>query len=92
MNKVLDVHSQRFMRELIRIRSRTQPAPTAVLDDGARAIADDGVAASLERQQERGLSCAGAARDYYSRHAEGAPLVFATPTLALSSGRGILIA
>ena len=47
MNKVLDVHSQRLVRELIRIRSRTQPAPTAFLDDGARAIADDGVAASL---------------------------------------------
>ncbi len=69
MNKILDVHSQRFVRELVRIRSRTQPAPTAVLDDGARAIADDGVAASLQRQQERGLPCAGAACDYYSRHA-----------------------
>src|SRR2546425_7161491 len=36
MNKVLDVHSQRFVHELIRIRSRTEPAPTAVVDDGAR--------------------------------------------------------
>jgi hypothetical protein len=58
------------LRELVRIRSRTQPAPTAVLDDGAWAFADDRVAASLQRQQERGLPCAGAACDYYSRHAE----------------------
>jgi hypothetical protein len=36
----------------------------------ARAIADDGVAARLQRQQERGLPCAGAAGDHYSRHAE----------------------
>jgi hypothetical protein len=70
MNEVLDVHSQRFARELIRIRSRAQPAPKSVLDDGARTIANDGVAARPQRQQERGLSCAGAARDDYSRHAE----------------------
>jgi len=70
MDKILDVHSQRLVRELVRIRSRTQPAPTAVLDDGARAIADDGVTASLQRQQERGLPCAGAACNYYSRHSE----------------------
>jgi hypothetical protein len=70
LNKVLTVHSQHFVRELICIRSRAQPAPTAVLDDGARAIADDGVAASLQRQQERGFPCAGAACDDYSRHTE----------------------
>ena len=46
-NKVLDVQSQRFARELSRIRSRAQPAPPAILDDGARAISDDGVAARL---------------------------------------------
>src|SRR5262249_60848893 len=34
MNKVLDVHSQRFVHELIRIRPRTKPAPTAALGDG----------------------------------------------------------
>src|SRR5215510_2224468 len=79
MNKVLDVHSQRFVHELIRIRSRTQPAPTAVLNDGARAIANDGVAASLQRQQERDLPCAGAACDHYSRHAGVPSPVFATP-------------
>jgi hypothetical protein len=55
MHKVLDAHSQRFVHERIRIRSRTQVAPAAVLDDSARAIADDGVAARLQRQQERGL-------------------------------------
>jgi len=66
MSKVLDVHSQRFVRELNRIRSRTQPPPATILDDGARAIADDGVAARLQRQQERGLPCAGAAGDDYS--------------------------
>jgi hypothetical protein len=76
MNKVLDVHSQHFVHELIRIRSRTQPAPTALLDDGARAIANDGVAASLQRQQERGLTCPGAACDHYSRHAEVPSPVF----------------
>src|SRR5262245_12160805 len=79
MNKVLDVHSQRFVHELICIRSRTESAPNAVLDDGARAIADDGVAASLQRQQECGLPCAGAACDHYSRHAEVPSPVFATP-------------
>src|SRR5215510_13534847 len=79
MNKVLDVHSQRLAHELIRIRSRTQPAPTALLDDGARAIANDGVAASLQRQQECGLTCPGAACDHYSRHAEVPSPVFATP-------------
>ena len=79
MNKVLDVHSQRFVRERIRIRSRTQPAPAAILNDGTGGIADDGVAASLQRQQERGLPCAGAACDHYSRHAEVPSQVFATP-------------
>src|SRR5262249_7155898 len=59
MNEVFDVHSQHFMRELMRTRSRTQPAPTAVLDDCARAIRDAGVAASQQRQQERGLPGAG---------------------------------
>ena len=66
MHKVLDVHAQRFVRRLIRIRSRTQPALKAVLDDGARAIADNGMAESLQSQQERGLPCAGAAGDAYS--------------------------
>jgi len=66
LHKVLDVHVQRFVCERIRIRSRTQPALKTVLDDGARAIADDGVAASLQRKQERGLPCAGAAGDDYS--------------------------
>src|SRR5579863_3056702 len=49
MHEILDVHSQRFVRELVGIRSRTQPAPAPVLDDGSRAIADDGVPASLQR-------------------------------------------
>ena len=73
MNKVLDVHSQCFLRERIRIRSRTQSAPAAILNDGTGGVADDRVAASLQRQQERGLPCAGAACDHYSRHAEDAP-------------------
>jgi hypothetical protein len=42
LHKVLDVHAQRFVREFRCIRSRTQVAPKAILDDGARAIADDG--------------------------------------------------
>jgi serine/threonine protein kinase len=54
--------SQRFEREARAI--------AAVLDDSARAIANDGVAASLQRQQKRGLPCTGATCDYYSRHAE----------------------
>ena len=70
MHKVLDVHAQRFVHELMHNRSRTRVAPPAILDDGARAIADDGVAASLQRQQERGLPCARTAGDDYSRHAE----------------------
>jgi hypothetical protein len=69
MNKVLDVHAQRFVCELKRVRPRTQPAAAAVLDDGARAVADDGVAASLQCEQERGLADAGAACDHDSRHA-----------------------
>jgi hypothetical protein len=35
----------------------------------ARAVADDGAAASLQREQERGLADAGAACDHDSRHA-----------------------
>jgi len=66
MHKVLDVHAQRFVRELRRIRSRTQPALKTVVDDGARAIADDGIAARLQCKQERGLPCARAACDDYS--------------------------
>jgi hypothetical protein len=54
MNEVLDVHSQRFLRERIRLRSRTQSAPAAILNDGTGGIADDRVTTSLQSQQERG--------------------------------------
>src|SRR4030095_11758191 len=81
MNKVLDVHSQRFLSERIRIRSRTQSAPAAILNDGTGAVADDRVTTSLQSQQERGLPCAGGACDHYSRHAEVPSPVFATPNL-----------
>jgi hypothetical protein len=70
LNKVLDVHSQRFLRERIRIRSRTQSAPAAIPNDDTGGVADDRVTTSLQRQQERGLPCAGGACDHYSRHAE----------------------
>src|ERR1700674_632592 len=69
MNKVLDVHSQRFLRERIRIRSRTQSALAAILNDGTGGVADDRVTMSLESQQERGLPRAGASGDHDSRHA-----------------------
>src|SRR6266545_1248239 len=69
-NIVVDVHAQRFVHKRIRLRSRTQPVPEAILDDGARAIADDRVATRLQRQQERGLASSGATGDHYSRHAE----------------------
>jgi hypothetical protein len=69
MDVVLDVTAQHLLHELMRFRSRSQSAPAALLDDDTGAIADDGIAASLQRQQERGLPCAGAACDYYSRHA-----------------------
>src|SRR5262245_24757490 len=79
MYKVLDIHAQRLVHGLRRTRSRTQPAPNAVLDDGARAIAGDGVAAGLQRQQERGLPCAGATCDDYSRHLGLPSWMLATP-------------
>jgi len=63
----------------MRNRSRTQPAPNAILDDGARAITDDSEAALLQRQQKRGLSCARATGDDYSRQAKVPSPVFATP-------------
>jgi hypothetical protein len=55
MNKVLNVHSQRFLRKRIWIRSRTQSAPAAILNDGTGGVADDRVTTSLQSQQERGL-------------------------------------
>jgi hypothetical protein len=39
MNKVLNVYSQDFLRELIWIRARAQSAPAAILNDGAGGIA-----------------------------------------------------
>jgi hypothetical protein len=51
MNEVLDVYSQRFLREGIRIRPRTQSAPSPILNDGAGGIPDDRVATSLQGQQ-----------------------------------------
>src|SRR5215467_1329990 len=78
MNKVIDVHSQRFLRERIRIRSRTQPASAAILNDGTGRVADDRVTTSLQSQQERSLPCAGRACDHYSRHEEVASPCFAT--------------
>jgi len=48
MNKVLHVYSQRFLRERIWIRARTQSASAAILDDGAGGIADDRVTTSLQ--------------------------------------------
>src|ERR1051326_3705293 len=83
MNKVLDVHSQRFLSERIRIRSRTQSAPAAILNDGTGAVPEDRVTTSLQSQQERGLPCAGSACDHYSRHAEVPSPVFATPNLVV---------
>jgi hypothetical protein len=54
-----------------------------------RAIADDGVAARLQRQQERGLPCAGVACDDYSRHSELPSWVLATPNGLPFSCRGL---
>jgi hypothetical protein len=48
MNKVLHVYSQRFLRERIWIRARTQSAPAAILNDGAGGVVDDGVTTSLQ--------------------------------------------
>jgi hypothetical protein len=48
MNKVLHVYSQRFLRERIWIRARTESAPAAILNDGAGGIADDRVTTSLQ--------------------------------------------
>jgi hypothetical protein len=48
MNKILHIYSQRFLRERIWIRSRTQSAPAAILNDGAGGIADDRVTKSLQ--------------------------------------------
>jgi len=48
MNKVIDVYSQRFLRERIRIRSWTQPASAAILNDGTGGVADDRVTTSLQ--------------------------------------------
>jgi len=79
LDKVRDVHAQRFTHKLMRNRSRTQPAPNAILDDGARAITDDSEAALLQRQQKRGLPCARATGDDYSRQAKVPSPVFATP-------------
>src|SRR5258708_13363624 len=47
MNKVIDVHSQRFLRERGRIRSRTQPASAPILNHGTGGVADDLVTTSL---------------------------------------------
>src|SRR6185295_11861253 len=70
MNKIFDVDSQRFLRERVRIRSRTQSAPATILNDGTGGVADDRITTSLQSQQERRLPCAGGACDHYSRHAE----------------------
>ena len=48
--KVLDVHSQHLVHELVRAWSRTQTPRETILDDRARAIVDDGVPASLQRK------------------------------------------
>jgi hypothetical protein len=48
MNKIFHVYSQRFLRERIWIRARTQSALAAILNDGAGGIADDRVTASLQ--------------------------------------------
>jgi hypothetical protein len=55
MSKVLYVCLQHFLRELIWIRAGTQPAPLAILNDGAGGISDDRVTTSLQSYQERGL-------------------------------------
>src|SRR5215213_4231256 len=81
-NIVVDVQAQRFMHERIRIRSRTQPVPEAILDDGARAIADDGVATRPQRQQECGLASSGATGHHYSRHAQMPPWVLSMPNVS----------
>ena len=78
MNKVLDVHSQRFLPERIPIRSRRQSAPLAILNDGTGSVADDRVTTHLQSEQERGLPCAGGARDHDSRHAQVPSPAFAT--------------
>jgi hypothetical protein len=66
MHKVPHIDSQDFLRELIRIRPRTQTAPTPILDDSPGAIPDDGISTSLQRQQERSLPRAGSSRDHDS--------------------------
>src|SRR3974390_3485757 len=48
MNKVFHVYSQDFLRERIWMRARTQSAPSAILNDGAGAIANDCVTKGLQ--------------------------------------------
>ena len=78
---VLYVDAQHLLREFMRLRSWTQSALSPILDDRARAITDDGVPASLQRQQECGLAYAGPAGEDYSRRAGVHLCVFVTPNV-----------